>query len=773
MSLTSAPMNPRHQEHSDRPGKGFDAVAPLRRQAESSVRCGAGSRAGMRLRYGLVVAGLAGLALLAAPGPAEAYIGPGAGFALVSSFAVVFITMVLAAVSILLWPFRTVIRMIRRRKVTKPLIRRLVVVGLDGQDPNITDQLLAEGRLPNFQRLADQGCYHRLRTSFPSVSPVAWSSFSTGTNPGRHNIFDFLDRDVRTYLPRLSSTHIGSVNRFLNIGKLRIPLGKPEIRLLRKSKPFWSVLGEHNIWSTVLRVPITFPPDRFYGAQLSAMCVPDLLGTQGTFFLYTTRPSDHAFKEGGLRFELQGSGDRLEAVLQGPENTFYRDQRPLELPLAIELDREAGTARVTIGDEQVDLERGRLSSWVHLSFKVIPGIKVTGVCRMMILEMEEHVSLYMTPINIDAERPAMPISHPAYFAPYLEKKIGTYATLGLAEDTWALNEKVTDDATFLQQTYDIDAEREAMFFAALGRLRQGALVTVFDATDRIQHMFWRYREENHPAARGVDAPEHGDAIEKLYEHNDVLIGKVIDKLGEKDLLMVLSDHGFTSFRRGINLNAWLLQEGYLVLQDDADPAAEWLRGVDWSRTKAYALGLVGIFINQSGREEHGIVAPGEETRQVKQEIIGKLSGLIDPDEGGVAIVEAFDTAQIYNGPYTGNAPDILIGYNHGYRISWDGASGVVGGPAFEDNTKAWSGDHCVDPRLVPGVFFCNRDITLDDPALIDIAPTALQLFGLPPARHMEGRLMFEPSGPPKARGLQERGSQKSGSKKSGTGSQAA
>jgi hypothetical protein len=196
---------------------------------------------------------------VAAPSTADAYIGPGAGFAVLGSFAVLFVTMLLAGASLLVWPFRMLWRAIRRRTKSKPLVKRLIVVGFDGQEPTITERMMAEGKLPNFQKLADSGCYSRLRSTFPSITPVAWSSFTTGTNPGKHNIFDFLDRDPRTYLPRLSSTEIGSVDRVLKLGKLRIPLAKPAIRLLRKSKPFWTVLGEHNIWSTIIRVPITFP----------------------------------------------------------------------------------------------------------------------------------------------------------------------------------------------------------------------------------------------------------------------------------------------------------------------------------------------------------------------------------------------------------------------------------------------------------------------------------------------------------------------------------
>ena len=247
-------------------------------------------------------------------------------------------------------------------------------------------------------------------------------------------------------------------------------------------------------------------------------------------------------------------------------------------------------------------------------------MKVTGICRMMVTEMDEHVSLYVSPINIEPEKPVMPISHPSYYCTYLEKKLGPYATLGLAEDTWALNEKVTDDKTFMTQTNDIDDEREEMLFTALDRLRKGALVTVFDATDRVNHMFWRYTEDGHPAARGIDDPEHGNAIEEQYLHNDEIIGKVMDRLEDDDVLWVMSDHGCTSFRRGVNLNAWLLENGYLALKEGADPSEQWLQSVDWSRTRAYAVGLVGIFLNIEGREAQGIVKPGEEVEALKTEL---------------------------------------------------------------------------------------------------------------------------------------------------------
>jgi predicted AlkP superfamily phosphohydrolase/phosphomutase len=521
---------------------------------------------------------------LLAAAEAHAYVGPGAGFAIASSMGVVLVTSFLAIGLLLIWPFRRLYRAIRHRRKAKPLIKRYIVVGLDGQDPGLTDRFLEEGLLPNFQKLKEQGTYARLTTTFPSISPVAWSSFATGTQPGKHNIFDFLDRDVHTYLPIISSTRIGEVEKFLKLGKWRFPLAKPEITLLRKSKPFWTILGEANIWSTVLRVPITFPHDRFYGAQLGAMSIPDLLGTQGTFLLFTTRPADAKFKEGGLRVQLSpnGSSDTFETKLEGPENSFREDAPPLAIPMKIRVDRSARRATVSLNGDELDLAEGELSSWVTLSFHAAPGVKVSGLARLLVTEANDHFSLYVTPISIDPEKPAMQISHPGYYSTYLKKKVGPYSTLGLAEDTWALNENVTDDGTFLQQSYDIDEERQRMFFESLDTLRSGSLVCVWDGTDRIQHMFWRYLEDGHPAehcSTDNPPPEHRNAIRELYQHNDRLVGKVVSKLKKGDVLMVCSDHGFTSFRRGVNLNRWLMDHGYLHLKEGCDGTSEWLQDV--------------------------------------------------------------------------------------------------------------------------------------------------------------------------------------------------
>ncbi|MFQ6038823.1 MAG: nucleotide pyrophosphatase, partial [Candidatus Aminicenantales bacterium] len=161
----------------------------------------------------------------------------------------------------------------------------------------------------------------------------------------------------------------------------------------------------------------------------------------------------------------------------------------------------------------------------------------------------------------------------------------------------------------------------------------------------------------------------------------------------------------------------------------------------------YGLGLGGIYINMKGREAKGIVSNPGEAQSLKQDIISRLTGLEDPETGQKAINIVFDRDELPKGPYKENAPDLIIGYNEGYRVSWDSVTGKVDTEVFVDNTKAWSGDHCIDPRIVPGIFFCNRKINTKSPAIIDIAPTALDLFGVDVPPHMDGKSLVRTKEP--------------------------
>jgi predicted AlkP superfamily phosphohydrolase/phosphomutase len=664
--------------------------------------------------------------------PELAYIGPGAGFAFLGSFASILGGVLLGLLSFLLWPIRVVWAAATGRQGYKHAkVKRLIFLGLDGLDPSLAERYMKEGKLPNLSRLREQGSFHRLRTTFPALSPVAWSTFATGVNPARHAMFDFLNRSLSSYMPYLSSSRVSGPAKILKLGKYRIPLSRPIVEMRRKSRTFWQILGQRQIASTILRVPITFPPEKFNGRMLSAMCTPDLLGTQGTFALYTTRKGEGEM-ESGNRMPLRREANLCRGTILGPPNALQEDALPLEIPFTLRM--ESGGAKFKIGDGRYRLALGEYSPWVPLTFSAGLGIKVRGIARFLLTESGDEVSLYSTPINIDPEQPALPISHPSYYSAYLAKLLGAFSTLGMAEDTWALNEHAIDSDAFLKQAYLILEERKAMFFSALDRTRRGVVACVFDTTDRVQHMFFAQKDGGGAYSR---------VIEDLYCRADELVGQAMAYVDPETALFVLSDHGFASFERGVDLNAWLLENGYLALKEGASGRSSYLKDIDWSRTRAYTFGLAGVYINQKGREAEGIVPPGE-AGALRRELAARLSGLRDEQRARPAVRQAWPSDSLYTGPYLDAAPDVIVGYADGYRASWDSAVGRVTAHVFTDNEKAWSGDHCVDPNLVPGVLFSNRKIEAADPGIEDMAPTALDLFGIEPPPYMEGKSLLSP-----------------------------
>lgn len=680
-------------------------------------------------------------------GTAHAYIGPGAGFAFISSFFILLITILLAIMTIFFWPLSLAIRTLKTKKRSskKHAPKRVIIVGLDGLDPDLAARYMREGKLPNLSKISNTGTFRKLRTTLPPISPVAWSTFITGVDPSRHNIFDFLNRDLRTYLPELSSTRIEKTSKSLSLGKYSIPLGKPSIKMLRKGKPFWSLLGEYGIFSSIIRVPITYPPEKLNGVLLSGMCVPDLKGTQGTFTGYTSSNNSAKKRTGGVQIQVDREGNRINTYIPGPDNYLLKTNEEMRIPLRITVKGNDEVV-LEIPKEKITLKIDTYSPWVKLTFKAGPGMKVRGICRFFIKQIHPDFEMYMTPINIDPEAPSLPISFPFSYSVYLAKMMGSYATLGLAEDTWALNERVIDEDVFLEQAYKHHNERETMLFNALDKTRNGLCVCVFDTTDRIQHMFMRFISKDHPAhSIDVVKEDYASTIETLYTRMDDMIGRVMKTTDKDDVLMVISDHGFKQFKRGVNLNSWLYKNGYLTLKDGKETSDEWFKDIDWGKTRAYTFGLCGIYINETGRESQGIVSAGEK-EELKAELISRLQGLPDDETGQIALKEVYDITKYYDGPYRDNGPDLIIGYNEGYRASWGAAVGKVDEKIFEDNNKSWSGDHCIDPSLVPGVFFCNRKISVDDPHIMDMAPTVLELFGVKIPSYMNGKSLISEKG---------------------------
>ncbi|MCH9022474.1 MAG: alkaline phosphatase family protein, partial [Planctomycetes bacterium] len=473
--------------------------------------------------------------------------------------------------------------------------------------------------------------------------------------------------------------------------------------------------------------------------SLSAMCVPELRGTQGMFSFYTTRQERLNEMTGGESFLVERQDDAIQAHLLGPVNPILGEQVVMKCPFTIKLNGRDDQADLTINGSKHKLVKDVYTDWLEVVFKAGAGMKIRGICQFLLLSGAPDFELYVTPINISPDKPVMPIAQPRVYSTYLSKSQGPYATLGLAEDSWALNEKVIDEKAFLHQCVQADEEREKMFFDSLEKVNKGVCVCVFDGTDRLQHTFWRYLDKDHPANQDLPHQEaHQNVIADLYQRMDVIVGKTMQKCDQDDtVLMVISDHGFNAFRYGIDLNRWLEENGYLTI-DPSKPAGDFLVNVDWSKTRAYGLGLAGIYLNIKGRESCGIVESKGQAEALRDEIAEKLTGLMHPERNEPAIRRGYNAHKVYKGPYKKDAPDIIVGYNKGYRVAWETAVGRITEKVVHDNIKAWAGDHCIDPSLLPGVLFCNRKIRDENPRLMDLAPTALDLFGIKPPAHMDG-----------------------------------
>ncbi|GAB4169102.1 MAG: hypothetical protein Kow0020_02770 [Wenzhouxiangellaceae bacterium] len=692
------------------------------------------------------------LILLSAP--VAAYIGPGSGLSLLGGLWSLIVGLVLALSAILFWPVKLLLRRLGliKPRATEPAAspgsaperapeptsdapvgsggwlipvivaamlallallgappepepeaaRRLVVLGFDGMDPVLAERWMSEGKLPNFQRLAESGHFQPLGTSNPPQSPVAWSDFATGEHAGHHGIFDFLRRDPEHYAPRFSISEDRPPEHQLHLFGETIPLGAGTTINRRLGEPFWTALETEGVRASVMRVPVTWPPDEIH-RMLSGMGVPDLIGSQGTYTLFSTQrlgPAGDASRVVRVRPGLDG---RIQTELAGPADPLDPDQT-LAVPLEILPDPDG--ARIRLSDFNEVLKAGQWSRWIRLRFEGTGPLAVHGNVRLLLVQGYPRPRLYVSPIQIDPLAPAAPLSWPPEYAAELAQRIGLYHTLGMPEETWSLNEEHISDADWLAMEHTILAEREAMWFDTLDRRDSELVVGVFVQTDRVSHMFWRGLDPLHPRHEDV-APEHRDAIEQIYREADRILGETLQRLAPGDELIVLSDHGFAPFRRAVHLNRWLAEHGYLVLEDGAAESGALFAAVDWSRTRAYALGLNGVFINQAGRESRGIV-PEADVPALKRELTEALQSWTDPETGRHVVSEVFDGARLYPGPaHVEERPDLVVGYDEGYRASWQTTLGAVPAALIEDNRQKWSGDHCIDPTRVPGVLFTS------------------------------------------------------------------
>jgi predicted AlkP superfamily phosphohydrolase/phosphomutase len=624
--------------------------------------------------------------------------------------------------------------------------QRLIILGIDGMDPQLLRQFMREGKMPNFARLAAQGDFRELTTSIPPQSPVAWSNLITGMNAGGHGIFDFIHRDPKTLGLYFSASRVEGPKHAIHIGNWTIPLGGGSAEQLRKGEAFWQILDEHGIPNTIFRIPSNFPPVAAKGETLSGMGTPDLRGTYGTFSFYTDDPTAASGSvEGGQVIPVQVENSRVTANLIGPDNTFKKGSPPATEPFTVSVDPLEPVAKIAVQGHEFVLREGEWSDWTRVEFQLIPFFgNVRGMCRFYLKQAHPRFQLYVSPINMDPASPALPISTPSGYSHELEDEAGEFHTQGIAEDTKALSDGVLDDKEYLQQARTVLAEHRRIFDAEFPKFKQGAFFFYFSSLDLNSHMFWRLMDPKHPEYDAVLAAQNGSAIESFYRQMDQLLGEVLPKVDSHTTLLVLSDHGFAPYNRSFNLNTWLLDNGYIKLKADANSDSnEPFANVDWSQTRAYGLGLNGLYINLRGRESNGIVEPGA-ADALMAEIRGKLLAVKDA-KTNLSVVTRVDLAgEVYQGPYARSGPDMLVGYNRGYRAGWKTILGAFPPDELEDNTNPWSGDHCMDYTLVPGVLLTNRKIAADAPALTDIAPTILAEFGIAKAKGMIGRSVFQP-----------------------------
>ncbi|MEW5916529.1 MAG: alkaline phosphatase family protein, partial [Gemmatimonadota bacterium] len=573
-----------------------------------------------------------------------------------------------------------------------PAPRKVVVIGLDGLEPTIIDRMLQAGELPSLARLRLTGGYSRVATTWPAQTPVAWSTFATGVNPGGHGIYDFLRRDPKTYSPDLGLNRYEQKSAFL----------PPKVVNMRRGTPLWDVLSSSGIPSAVVRCPCTYPPDPLKGRLLSGMGVPDIRGGLGTATFYTTQAGvTPRESEQVVRLEAHGGGREYSSYVIGPRNPKAKDDMRALVTFSVDSTARSVTLKSDGRPGTLTLKEGVWSDWLTLKFKAGLLQSSAGVVRFLLVRLSPEIEIYASPVNFDPTAPIFPIAQPWEYSTELAKALGTFYTTGMVEDHTGLSNERYSEEAYLAQCDEVMRERERMLHFELDRFREGFLYCLFDTPDRVQHMFWRFGEEGHPANHEDVArrTEMAHVIRDHYKICDAVVGRVLDRVDSHTLVIALSDHGFNSFQRGVHLNAWLLQNGYLALKDGVSAgheAGEFFKHVDWSRTKAYALGIGSIYLNVRGREGAGIVDPAA-AESVAREIAQGLTSLPDPQRGGLAVRCAKTKREIYSGAYVDEAPDLVVGFAAGYRASWTTALGGIPDTLFEDNVKKWGGDHIIDP----------------------------------------------------------------------------
>ena len=480
---------------------------------------------------------------------------------------------------------------------------------------------------------------------------------------------------------------------------------------------------------------------------------------------------------GGILKRLLIENDVAHTELIGPPNPLVRQQveqirrkgptlsdqdrahlaelqrrEDVRLPMTLRWNRADKTATVDLGGQSITLQPGRWSKWVDLEFRIDFLLRIRGMAQLLLMNADRELQLYVSPVNWKPDAPPIPISYPSGFSADLFNKIGYYRTLGWAEATWPLNEARMDEQTFMDDLYKAFDDRAQVILTRLAAREWDLLVGVIESTDRVQHMMWRLIDPKHPMYDAALAAKFGGAIESVYRRADTFVGEVMDRVDPGTPILVVSDHGFHSWRKAVNLNTWLVQNGYMTLQgerpadkklDDLFGGGTFWENVDWTRTRAYAMGIGQIYFNLRGRESRGIVSPGAEARQLADEISSNLLMMKDPDDGAPIIRSVYKRDDIYSGEFLDNASELQVGMHEGYRVSWQTTLGGSPVGLVYPNMKKWSADHGgYDYVTTAGVLIANRRLTTSTPTIMDLAPTVLKYFGVQIPAGIDGKAIF-------------------------------
>jgi predicted AlkP superfamily phosphohydrolase/phosphomutase len=628
--------------------------------------------------------------------------------------------------------------------------KKMIVLGVDGMDPHLTRQYMLQGLLPNIKKLVMAGSFNAMSTSTPAQSPVAWSNISVGAETSVHGIYDFIHRNPKDIAPFLSTSQVESSSRILRLGNYNLPLSSGKTFKLQKGIPFWEYLAERDIPTTLFKIPANFPCDHKKVEMVSGMGTPDLRGGYGNYTLYTTDPLKYSKDiTGGRIVEVKFNEGRVNAKLPGPENSFKDGNFESHIPFKLWRDSSAPVIRIKIQNHELLLQKGEWSEWLQLSFPMLgPLVDVKGICKIFIKSVQGEFSMYISPINIDPSEPSLPVISPSAYGRELTEANGFFYTQGFPEDTKALSEGIFTEDEYLSQAMQVYAERDRLLEFELNRFKrrnEGFLFFYISSLDQNSHMYWRSVDKKHPLYSPELEGKYGSTLKTFYSKVDKSIGKLLGQFDINDpafSLMIMSDHGFLPFRRQINLNSWLHQNGYLALNNNgAFESDGYFSGVNWERTGAYNVGINAIYLNKAGREPNGVVLDNQAER-VRQALRKDLLSFVDSETGTkvVSNVKIISESERKLHPH---APDLIVGWNNGYRTSWDSILGGISPEIISDNLDKWSGDHCVDPALVPAVLISNKKNIKPNPNICDIAPTILSEFNIGTPKAMQGKPLYK------------------------------